>query len=114
MQAMPCAWRREQRRGTQKSPLFAGSAKWPAIDRNIKASSCARGAGWPRGRRSPARDALLHRAGATAGDEALEFEPVARRDGKKVRGAPKHVVFELGDLAVGVDQLPHHLDDALA
>ena len=28
--------------------------------------------------------------------------------------APDHVVLELVDLAVGIDQLPHHLDDAFA
>ena len=42
----------------------------------------------------------------------LEIDPVARRHAQQVGRAPDHVVLELADLAVGIDQLPHHFDDA--
>ena len=33
---------------------------------------------------------------------------------EQIGRAPHHIVLELADVAVGIDQLPHHLDDALA
>ena len=41
----------------------------------------------------------------------LEIDPVARRNTEEVRSTPHDIVLELADLAVGVDQFPHHLDD---
>src|SRR3982075_3472979 len=52
------------------------------------------------------------RGGPSGGDTMLEFDPVARRYGQKIRRAPDHVVLELADLAIGINQLPHHLDNA--
>src|SRR3954471_23344732 len=45
-------------------------------------------------------------------DAMLEVDTVARRHAEKVGRTPDHIVLELGDLAVGIDQLPHHLYDA--
>src|SRR5258708_953373 len=44
----------------------------------------------------------------------LEIDAVARGNAEQVGGAPDHIVLEFADLAVGIDQLPHHLDDAQA
>src|ERR1700688_4774035 len=46
------------------------------------------------------------------GDAVLEIDPVAGGYPEQVGGAPDHVILELADLTVGVDQLPHHLDNA--
>src|SRR5713101_7157708 len=42
----------------------------------------------------------------------LEVDPIARRHAQEIGGAPDYVILELADLAVGIDQLPHHFDDA--
>src|SRR3954469_9112472 len=42
----------------------------------------------------------------------LEIDTVAQRHAQQVRGAPDHIIFELADLAVDIDQLPHHFDNA--
>ncbi len=42
----------------------------------------------------------------------LEIDPVARGNAEQIRGTPDDIVLELADLAIGIDQLPHHLDDA--
>src|SRR6476659_10510999 len=47
-------------------------------------------------------------------DRMLEVDPVALGDPEQVGRAPDDVILELGHLAIGIDQLPHHLDDALA
>src|SRR3984893_16219553 len=52
------------------------------------------------------------RHGWRGGDTALEINPIARRHAQEIGGAPDHVVLELADLAVGIDKLPHHFDDA--
>ena len=46
------------------------------------------------------------------GDAVLEIDPVARGHAKQIGRTPDHIVLELADLAVGIDQLPHHFDDA--
>ena len=53
-----------------------------------------------------------HRCGLSGSDTVLEVDPVSGRHPKQIGGTPDHVVFELTDLAVGVDQLPHHFDNA--
>src|SRR6202790_2644585 len=50
--------------------------------------------------------------GLPGGNPVLEIDPVARRHAEQVRRPPHDVILELADLAVGVNQLPHHLDDA--
>ena len=42
----------------------------------------------------------------------LEIDPVTRRHAEQVGGAPDHIILELADLAIGVNQFPHHFDDA--
>src|SRR5688500_7561963 len=67
--------------------------------------------------------ARLRRGGCSFGNPArghlllishamLEIEAIARRNAEQVRRTPHDIVLELADLAVGVDHLPHHLDDA--
>ena len=41
-----------------------------------------------------------------------QLDPLARRDAKQVGGAPQQIVLELVASAVGIDDLPHHFDDA--
>src|ERR1700756_5356068 len=65
--------------------------------------------------RSSATDgAVLHLTTGAFGDGVLQIDPVTLGNAEQVGGAPDDVVLELTDLAVGIDQLPHHLDDALA
>src|ERR1700716_3334344 len=44
------------------------------------------------------------RGGLSAGNTMPEVQQIG--------GTPDHVVLELADLAIGIDQLPHHFDDA--
>ena len=52
--------------------------------------------------------------GMLGGDAMLEIDPVARRHAEEIGRTPNHVILELVDLAVGIDQFPHHLDDTKA
>src|SRR5437899_10663205 len=42
----------------------------------------------------------------------LEIDPVARRHAEQIGCTPNDVILELADLPVGINHLPHHLDDA--
>src|SRR2546422_11463680 len=42
----------------------------------------------------------------------IEKDPVARRHAEQIGCTPNDVILELADLAVGINHLPHHLDDA--
>src|SRR5262245_18664134 len=46
-----------------------------------------------------------------AGNAATDLDAVARRHVEQVGGAPHQIVLELIEAAVGVNDLPHHLDD---
>src|SRR5438046_8121521 len=59
---------------------------------------------------STRRDILADR-GLPGGNTVLEIDPVARRYAEQIGCTPDDVTLELADLAVGVNQLPHHLDD---
>src|SRR5438552_17025172 len=52
------------------------------------------------------------RCALPAGDATLEIDPVALGNTEQIGGAPDDIVLELIDLAIGISQLPHHLDDA--
>src|SRR5271155_221661 len=58
--------------------------------------------------------ATRYRRGLPGGDAVLEIDPVARGYAQQIGGAPNDVVLEFADLTVGVNQFPHHLDDAQA
>src|SRR5262245_40113489 len=58
------------------------------------------------------RLALGDRQRPRLGDVTLELDTIARGHGQKIGSTPDHIVLELADLAIGIDQLPHHLDDA--
>src|ERR1700732_1769677 len=81
-------------------------------------SAWSRGSRHPRPRwrpkRGPPGSVLVAgaRRGLPGGDAVLEIDPVAGGYPEQVGGAPDHVILELADLTVGVDQLPHHLDNA--
>src|SRR5258708_36802143 len=69
------------------------------------------GAGWL-GAASSRRNMLAAGDRGPPGSNAvLEIDPVARRHAQQIGRTPDDVVLELADLAVGVNQLPHHLDD---
>src|SRR6516162_5407433 len=71
-------------------------------------SRCAR-----RSRRKIGRGLSRRRRRAKPrGDAMLQLDPVACRYRQKIGGPPHHIVLELSNLAVGIDQFPHHLDDA--
>ena len=63
---------------------------------------------------STADDAVLDLATGTLCNCVLQLDPVALGNPEQVGSTPDHIVLELADLAVGIDQLPHHLHDALA
>src|SRR6266568_1673604 len=50
--------------------------------------------------------------GLPGGNTVLEIDPVARRYAEQIGCTPDDVILELADLAVGINHLPHHLDDA--
>src|SRR5579883_248874 len=58
------------------------------------------------------RVALYIRSGPAATDQMFQVDAVAGGDAEQVGRAPDHIVLELADLAIGIDQLPHHLDNA--
>src|SRR5579872_5433860 len=47
-------------------------------------------------------------------DTMLEIKPVAGGYPQQIGRAPNHIVLELAHLAVGINEFPHHLDDAQA
>ena len=47
-----------------------------------------------------------------AADPPPQLDALVRRHAEQVGGAPHQIVFQLVALAVGIDDLPHHLDDA--
>src|SRR5579883_3522918 len=51
---------------------------------------------------------------ARGGDLLAQLDPFPRRDAEQIRGAPQQIVLELRDTAIGVDDLPHHLDHPAA
>ena len=63
--------------------------------------------------RAPLRSRL---AGPAAGSATRWRSSIAlaRGDAEQIGGAPDQIVLELGDAAVGIDDLPHHLDHAPA
>src|SRR5436190_5493832 len=61
---------------------------------------------------STRRDILAaHDRGLPGGNTVLEIDPVARSYAEQIGCTPDDVILELADLAVGVNHLPHHLDD---
>ena len=52
------------------------------------------------------------RFGILAADAAAQRDPLLRRHAKEIGGAPQQIVLQLVAAAVGIDDLPHHLDDA--
>src|SRR5258708_20042764 len=55
------------------------------------------------------------RVGPAPARHALaEFDTLARGNAEQVRHPPHQVTFEIGDAAIGIDDLPHHLDAAAA
>ena len=63
------------------------------------------------GRRSVMRASRSCAFAATRWRNAIR---ASRGNVQQVGGAPDQIVLELGDAAVGIDDLPHHLDDLLA
>ncbi len=96
------AFRRSSRRATSTSawPFFA----------NTRASAVP----------IPADAPVMIATGASSaarplGNDALaQGNPLARRNAEQVGDTPDQVFLKLGDAAVGVDHLPHHLDEAQA
>ena len=59
------------------------------------------------------RDRSLHSSPSSSpwlADAPAQLDALVRRNAEQVGGAPEQVVLELVDAAVGVDDLPHHLD----
>src|SRR5438132_10977354 len=49
--------------------------------------------------------------GLPGSNTVLEIDPVARSHDEQIGCTPNDVILELADLAVGINHLPHHLDD---
>src|SRR5262245_15562728 len=51
---------------------------------------------------------------APAGDALAKLDALARGNTEQVRSPPHQVALKIGDAAVGIDDLPHHLHDTAA
>src|SRR3954469_20582912 len=91
--------RRDGPRPEYQNFVMSGTAPMTGLGRSVAIPSVCRVGG------------VSDCRGLASCDPVLELNPVARRHAQQIGRAPDDVVLELADLAVGINQLPHHLDD---
>src|SRR5262249_9645191 len=101
----------------RKTAEFAGESDAGAAAATLKVRHVVVTTGKPRTGKGSAADRVVLDlttclAAGALGDRVLQVDPVALGNAEQIGGAPDDIVLELGDLAVGIDQLPHQADDA--